>query len=197
MSVPFLTPKTRLDKLVDVLLSLPEYVILAESMLDTRCVLDCQESIHKLQANLSTLISTLDNENQNDGTRAQYQSSLAILSQEYRTPQPVSSSDSYSGSLVVICHAAYLICFSLLARLATEVRASSGYQTHAIFHSGAALGAADYVDICSQSPASSLYISTVFSLKVVVEWSPSQLHREYALKKLENSTVKDFKEYDI
>lgn len=193
MSVPYSIPRTQLDKFVDVILSLPEYIILAEGLLDITSALDFQQSTHKLQASLSTLISTLDNECQNDRTRALFPSSLAIFSQEDCNSQLVSSSDPHSGSLVVICHAAYLICFSLLARTATEMTASSGYQAHATFHSGAVLGAADYIDICSQSPASSLYISTVFSLNVVVEWSPSQVHRAYALKKLENNTVKDFK----
>lgn len=49
------------------------------------------------------------------------------------------------------------------------------YQDCTIHHSEEVLNAVDYVDIYSQSPASSLFMITAFALNIASTWSPSLL----------------------
>jgi hypothetical protein len=185
-TILFQRPKTQLDNLVDVVLSIPEYILLADSMIYMTSTFDLQESLQKLWVGLSALISNLDNQVQNDEellARTHNTSTPALLTDDCIAKQlSYSQLDPFKGCLAAIRHAAYLICFSLLASTDT---ASTDNQDKAFHHSEAALNAVGDVDTSQKSPASSLFLTTVFALNVVSVWSPSPTHQEYSLRKLE------------
>jgi hypothetical protein len=169
-TIPFQGPRSQLDELVDVVLSIPEYIFLADGMVHMTSTFDLEEPLHKFRAGLSILISQLDNHDQ---------ITEEIFYESYSL-QPVLYSDRRSGCLAAIRHAAYLVCFSLLAMSSTE---SEGNLDKAAQHSEAVLRTVEYVDTCAPSAAGSLYMSTAFSLDVLLEWSPSPIDKAYALQR--------------
>ncbi|TVY92705.1 hypothetical protein LAWI1_G002875, partial [Lachnellula willkommii] len=175
-TIPFLNPKMQLDNLVDVVLSIPEYISRAESMTYMPSTFDLQESQQSLWDGLSALILDLNTQVQNDAEPLPPLPTDVLLPNHDSITQLISYSDPLAGCLAAIRHAAYLICFSLLG---------TGNQEQAFHHSEAVLLAVGHVDTCSESPASSLFLTTVFALNVVSVWSPSSLHQEYATTKLE------------
>ncbi|TVY35626.1 hypothetical protein LOCC1_G007129 [Lachnellula occidentalis] len=178
-TIPFPNPKMKLDDLVDVVLLIPEYISRADSMIYTASTFDLEESLQNLWAGLSVLILDLDTQIQNDAEPLPLLETDVLLPNHDSIMPVISYSGPFAGCLAAIRHAAYLICFSLLS---TE---SIGNQDQAFHHSEAVLHAVGHVDTCSESPASSLFLTTVFALNVVSVWSPSPLHQEHATKKLE------------
>lgn len=175
-TIPFPNPKLQLDNLVDVVLSIPEYISRAESMIYKPSTFDLQESQQILWDGLSVLILDLDTQFQNDVEPPPPLQTDVLLPGHDSITQLISYKDPFTGCLAAIRHAAYLICFSLLG---------TANQDQAFHHSDAVLLAVGHVDTCSESPASSLFLTTVFALNVVSVWSPSSLHQEYATTKLE------------
>jgi len=162
----------QLDNLVDVVLLIPEYISRTQSMMYMLSTFDSQESLQNLWDGLSVLILDLDTQIQNYAEpRLPLQADVLLPSYD--------PSNSFAGCLAAIRHAAYLICFSLLDA------GNIGNQDQAFHHSEAVLHAVGHVDACSESSASSLFLTTVFALNVVSVWSPSPLHQEYATTKLE------------
>ena len=184
-TIPFKTSKGQLDKLIDVVLSISEYVLVADAMTGATSTCQSKDSLWNFRAGINDLVASLDRLVQNDENEPLTQAVLSppVIFDSVSNVNQELYSDSFSGCLAAIRHAAYLICFSLLASVDAM---TSRNQSLANDHSELVLRAVDYVDLCSQSPVSSLYMTTVFSLNVVSNWSPSPAHRGYALRKLEN-----------
>ncbi|RDW74172.1 hypothetical protein BP5796_07614 [Coleophoma crateriformis] len=181
VTIPFLGPKTQLDILVDVLLSIPEHALIADRIIDAKSISDVRGPLQNYKTGISALLSKLDDQTRNKvELLPQAESSLTVFSQEQCSSQLGICWDPMSGLLQ---HATYLICFGLLASISAE---SGAIQGLAAYHSEAILGAVEYAR--TRCPASSLYMTTVFSLNTICTWSPSATHREYARRKLEDAS---------
>ncbi|RDW67589.1 hypothetical protein BP6252_08985 [Coleophoma cylindrospora] len=188
VTIPFQGPKTELDILVDVLLSIPEHALIADRMIGAESILDVREPLQDNKTAISALLSKLDGQTRNKvELLPQADSSLAVPWQEPRSSQLGMCWDSVSMCLSVLRHTTYLICFALLASISTE---SSGTQSLAAYHSEAILGVVEYTH--TRYSASSLYMTTIFSLDVICIWSPSAIHQACARRKLEDASRKTF-----
>lgn len=153
----FHTQKQALDYLVDIVLDIPEYILLADRVSRKPPPTDVPAIMPKLHAGLTGLISRLDHQTKNN--------------QDGQEPEAL---------FVAISHAAYLICFSLLASNDTN---NSGVHDEALRHSQVLL---DYVLAVYIWPGNWL-LTPVFALTVLSRWSPSPIHRAISLKSLEGA----------
>jgi hypothetical protein len=153
----FHVEKQPLDDLVDVVLAIPEYILLAERILRRPPPADAPENLAKFHTGLTGLVSSLDHQTKNN--------------QDGHEPEAL---------FVAISHAAYLICFSLLASIDTN---NSDAHDEALRHSQVLL---DYVLVVYTWPGN-WHLTPVFALTVLSRWSPSPIHRATALKSLEGA----------
>ena len=187
-TIPFLASKTELDRLVDVILAIPVYIALADTLPLISSALDSRVAYQNLQTGLTELITQLDHQafdSQDVFPSSPHIAQPSQLPNDILGLQKLFFSDPLHGCLAAIKHTAYLICFALLVSINIT---DSNSKFQAIFHSEALMSAILYVDSCSETAASNLYMTTIYTLNVMSVWSPVKNHQTYALHRLEISS---------
>lgn len=187
MDVTSEVAKTDLDFLVDIFLSIPEYIKIYDEVHDSlsKMVLHHRRTIlTKLSRGLASLLSQLDTQGKmtcNElNTAVGYENNTVKHLTKKKGPSPESMSDH----LYALRSAAYVICLSLM----TACDSSEDWLEQAILRSAEVLSAVESVDSASKSHASRMFITTVFPTYVVAIWSPSEKYRALALNRLQHST---------
>lgn len=160
--------KTPLDAVIDILFSLSTYTALLKSDQYSSIGSEQSSTARFLRARLSSLRSELDSIFEGDKVAA----------------FPEALDDPLPGCLRAMRNGASLIIARLL-QSTSNISYFDKYTSQALTVSAAILDEVDFIDLCTQSHASKIFVTTVLPLEIVAAWSPCLGQKLQACKRLE------------